>query len=319
MLNPLLFTSILLALSATHASASNLRIGEPVKGAPAATANPLPKPGGYYYSLPTVPQALAPQLPQTPALPITQNPPPPPQGLVVEDITKEGKDDLVPLTDENLNAIYNELVGDEASPKTEATSIPEEQKIYLPTTAPKNLLAKEPQKAPDRTDELAEQTKMAISYLTGKGDVPANPDLAMTLLKQAAGQDYAEAQFWLGEAYTNGLGVEKNPKRAFSWYAQAADLGYTPAQMKLSTLYMLGSGIRFNVQKAYEWLEIASLSGNPDADFVKQTLKSQLTPQQLNDAEANARNFKPRKPLTKMSPRTTLDDLSQQRPQLRRN
>ncbi|MBI1363296.1 MAG: hypothetical protein GC134_04875 [Proteobacteria bacterium] len=311
-----------------------LQIGDPVAGAPAAPAEITPKHDGMYYSLPVMPKNLTTQMPDLPNVPDTQNPPLPPEGLVeaVEPQASATTANDGPLTDQELQNIYDELVyGDDApkpqlAPKTTALKpiakpnamvsdindqIKDEDRLYLPAKAPKTLMDKTDDKAPDPAEELKTQTEMGINYLTGKNGVKANPDMAISLLKQAAGQDYAEAQFWLGEAFSGGLGVKANDNRAFSWYAQAAELGYVPAQMKLSTMYMLGKGISFNVKKAYLWLEIAKLAGAEDAAFIQQNLRNQLTMQDLNDLEKDARAFKPRKPLAKMAPPPGVESVMQ--------
>jgi hypothetical protein len=324
---------IALLLSATSA-AQALEIGDPVEGAPAATSRQDPRHEGLYYSLPVMPEKLTGQMPQLPEVPRTQNPPPPPEGILraapTPDLPAGQVPHRGPLTEADLHAIYDELVMDQppqegAQPRTVTLpsvrqptaaesavqqlndDIRDEERIFLPTTMPKTRLPQQEAQAPDPMAEAKTQTEMAINYLTGKGGVPANPDMALSLLRQAAGRDYAEAQFWLGEAYSGGLGVEANPTRAFSWYAQAAQLGHPLAQMKLSTLYMLGKGTRFDIQKAYEWLEIARLNGNEDAAFVKQSLQGRLSAQEQQDAERAARIFKPRTPRARMAPPPALE------------
>lgn len=44
-------------------------------------------------------------------------------------------------------------------------------------------------------------------------------------LLRVANSGDAEAQFWLGVIYQNGLGVEEDGAKALEWYRKAADQG----------------------------------------------------------------------------------------------
>ncbi|MDH5639900.1 MAG: sel1 repeat family protein [Nitrospira sp.] len=63
-----------------------------------------------------------------------------------------------------------------------------------------------------------------------------HPQDAARLLEDAAIGGVPQAQYFLGNAYKHGQGVEKNPSLAIAWWAKAATLGYQPASEALSKL-----------------------------------------------------------------------------------
>lgn len=59
---------------------------------------------------------------------------------------------------------------------------------------------------------------------------------AVPLMEEAARGGVPQAQFFLGNAYKNGQGVEKNPGLAVFWWAQASAFSHQPAVEALSKL-----------------------------------------------------------------------------------
>ena len=53
----------------------------------------------------------------------------------------------------------------------------------------------------------------------------------------------ADAQFYLGKIYANGLGVSQDYKAAVKWYTLAAEQGDFKAQTNLGLAYMQGQGV----------------------------------------------------------------------------
>ena len=75
--------------------------------------------------------------------------------------------------------------------------------------------------------ELAEkgsaeaQHTLGLMYRSGEG-VDVNLEDAVTWLKKAAKQNYAEAQYELGNIYYNGVDdIPKDAEQAVFWYAKA--------------------------------------------------------------------------------------------------
>ena len=91
-------------------------------------------------------------------------------------------------------------------------------------------------------------------------------DFVASLEKDAeAGQ--AEAQFSLGEMYSEGQGVPQDYARAYRWYRQAAAQGHAEAQHSLGELYALGHGPQQSYAKALEWYVKAAAQGHAEAQY----------------------------------------------------
>ncbi len=73
--------------------------------------------------------------------------------------------------------------------------------------------------------------------------------------KNALDRSYAPAQFFLGEMYYNGEGVEKNLTEAKKWYTKAADKGDARAQFNLGMMYYNGEGVAKNLTETERWKE----------------------------------------------------------------
>lgn len=59
---------------------------------------------------------------------------------------------------------------------------------------------------------------------------------AARLMEEAAVGGVSQAQFFLGNAYKSGQGVEKNPANAIFWWTKAVEFGHQPAADALSKL-----------------------------------------------------------------------------------
>lgn len=68
----------------------------------------------------------------------------------------------------------------------------------------------------------------------------------------------AEAQYYVGQIYEKGLGLEPDYAVAAHWYAQAAEQGYSAAQLSLGYLYETGLGVSQDPAVALEWYRKAS-------------------------------------------------------------
>ena len=63
-----------------------------------------------------------------------------------------------------------------------------------------------------------------LAYLNSNGmGVPRRDDVALRLWEAAAYAGHSEAQWHLGSAYEEGLGVSVDLVRAYAWYACAAE------------------------------------------------------------------------------------------------
>lgn len=75
--------------------------------------------------------------------------------------------------------------------------------------------------------------------------LPLNNKIGFQYTKRAAEKNNAEALFYLGQAYENGIVVDPNIKEAYKWYNKASKLGYQTA-----TNYILTQNEYKNVDKS---------------------------------------------------------------------
>ena len=88
------------------------------------------------------------------------------------------------------------------------------------------------------------------------GDYKTARDLALSI------SDDAYAQFFLGEMYLKGKGVDRNLDEAVNWYRKAAEQGDAPAQSELGILYYYGVGMQQDYEQAAYWNHKAAEQGD---------------------------------------------------------
>ena len=66
-------------------------------------------------------------------------------------------------------------------------------------------------------------------------------DTALGKLEPIAEKGNAQAAYWLGQMYENGLGVKKDADAVISWYRKAAEGGWTDARFQLGKIYFKGT------------------------------------------------------------------------------
>ena len=76
-----------------------------------------------------------------------------------------------------------------------------------------------------------------------------------------AEQGDADAQYYLGNCYYNGEGVERDYRKAVYWYTKAAEQGNADAQCNLGTCYFWGNGVVKDLKKAVYWFNKAAAQG----------------------------------------------------------
>ena len=86
-------------------------------------------------------------------------------------------------------------------------------------------------------------------------------------MKALADQGYADAQFYLGNVYLNGEGLQENVVEAVKWYRKAADQGYVKAQFNLAQAYFIGKGVPKNGAEAVKWYGKAAEQGDSQAHY----------------------------------------------------
>ncbi|MCL7421844.1 MAG: hypothetical protein M8364_13155 [Methylobacter sp.] len=95
----------------------------------------------------------------------------------------------------------------------------------------------------------------------------ANDDSAFAWLKKAAEQNHAEANYWLGQCYQNGIGVEQNEGLAFGCFRIAAEQGLAESQYSLACCYFEGKEIEQSDELGMQWCEKAAEQGIASAQY----------------------------------------------------
>jgi TPR repeat protein len=118
---------------------------------------------------------------------------------------------------------------------------------------------------------------------------------AVQLCGPLAEKGDACAQLSLGGMYYNGQGVQQDYAEAAKWTRKAAEHGYAPAQADLGVLYWNGQGVPQDVVLAYMWLSLAAAQ-EPNAVEELDLAASQMTPDEIAEAQRLAREWKPTTP-----------------------
>ena len=118
---------------------------------------------------------------------------------------------------------------------------------------------------------------------------------ALQLCGPLAEHGDARAQLSLGGMYYNGQGVQQDYPEAAKWTGKAAEQGYAPAQAHLGVLYWNGQGVPQDVVLAYMWLSLAA-ANEPDSVRERDLAASQMTPDEIAEAQRLAREWKPTTP-----------------------
>ncbi len=137
------------------------------------------------------------------------------------------------------------------------------------------------------------QSKLGFMYKYGLG--VKDEQQAVVWFRKAAEQGHAGAQLFLGMIYENGEGVPKDEQQAVEWYRKAAEQGHASAQESLGVMYAQGQGVPKDEQSAYFWLLLASAQGNQHHVKNRDIVERRLSPAQRAAAQADARNWKPKK------------------------
>jgi uncharacterized protein len=113
---------------------------------------------------------------------------------------------------------------------------------------------------------------------------------AVKWYRLAADQGHASAQFNLGIMYANGRGVSQDDTEVVKWYRLAADQGHADAQFALGLMYALGRGFPQDDVLAHMWFNLAATRGNAEAVEARDRTASDMTLEQLAEAQRLARD-----------------------------
>ena len=104
-----------------------------------------------------------------------------------------------------------------------------------------------------------------------------------------AEQGNAGAQYGLGYMYYIGQGIPEDHKEAMKWYLKAAEQGYANSQNSLGAMYENGNGVLHDNVLAHMWYNIGSANGNELGSQNRDNLAKRMTPEQIVEAQAMAR------------------------------
>ena len=120
---------------------------------------------------------------------------------------------------------------------------------------------------------------------------------ALRLWRPLADQGDANAQYMLGIMYANGRGVPQDYAEAMKWCRLAAEQGYARAQYMLGIMYANGRGVPQNDVQAHMWFNLAAsrapASERDEAIKMRNVAASNMTPEQIAEAQKLAREWKP--------------------------
>ncbi len=141
-------------------------------------------------------------------------------------------------------------------------------------------------------EELAQVQTCKLDYF-GNGKVEKNLPNAKISCRIAADQGSETAQLLLGYMYTNGKGVPQDYKEALKWYRLAADQGKASAQFNLALMYANGQGVPQEFIEAHKWFNLAGSAGSEKGAKQRDAVANKMTAQQISQAQALAREWKP--------------------------
>ena len=104
-----------------------------------------------------------------------------------------------------------------------------------------------------------------------------------------AEQGDADAQYNLAIMYDNGQGVLQDYQTAVKWYTLAAEQGLAKSQYNLGISYAKGEGVIQDFLYTHMWLNISASIGNDDAPNARKIVEVSMTPAQIEQAQALAR------------------------------
>lgn len=101
--------------------------------------------------------------------------------------------------------------------------------------------------------------------LRGADGIPANLPRAFELFSGAARKGDAQAAYYLGMMYQNGMAVARDAKNAAHWLQFAANRQSPAAMFALAKLHLSGEGVKRDEQAARRWIEKAADLEYPEA------------------------------------------------------
>jgi uncharacterized protein len=141
------------------------------------------------------------------------------------------------------------------------------------------------------------QHLLGLMYYMGRG-VARDYKLALMWHRKAAEQGQADAQYVVGAMYYTGNAVSADPKAAVPWFRRAAEKGHAEAQHALGLMYCYhAAGLPQDNVLAYMLWNLAASGGNANAIQHRADIAKRMTQEQIEEAQAMSRSWKPGKAL----------------------
>jgi TPR repeat protein len=141
------------------------------------------------------------------------------------------------------------------------------------------------------------QHLLGLMYYMGRG-VPRDYKQAFAWHQKAALQGKADAQYVVGAMYYTGNSVPQDQKHAVTWFRKAAEQGHAEAQNALGLMYRYHvAGVPQDVVLAYMLYNLAAAGGNRNAVDQRAAIAKRMTQEQIEEAQALSRTWKPGTPL----------------------
>jgi TPR repeat protein len=142
---------------------------------------------------------------------------------------------------------------------------------------------------------------LGLMYYMGRG-VQRDYKQAFAWHYKAAVQGKADAQYVVGAMYYTGNAVPQDQKMAVTWFRKAAEQGHAEAQHALGLMYRYHvAGMPQDVVIAYMLWNLAAANGSANATEQRASIARQMTQEQIEEAQALSRNWKPGTPLPTVS------------------
>ena len=121
----------------------------------------------------------------------------------------------------------------------------------------------------------------------GSALYPRDQELSFHLMKTASELGDPEAQFYLGQYYCHGNGVDKDYETAFSIFKKSADQGWLGSQRCMGCCYKKGQGVKASLKNAMTWYKKAGNRGRGDCCYAVGQAYEEGTAYKKNLEEAN--------------------------------
>lgn len=145
------------------------------------------------------------------------------------------------------------------------------------------------------------QHLLGLMYYMGRG-VQRDYKQAFAWHYKAAVQGKADAQYVIGAMYYTGNAVPQDQKLAVTWFRKAAEQGHPDAQHALGLMYRYHvAGMPQDMVIAYMLWNLAAANGNRSATEQRAMIAREMTQDQIEEAQALSRNWKPGTPLPTQS------------------